>query len=89
LHDIIPQRLNNHYIVEAILLYELPMNPFRETLMMHINTLATTNVLNLIIKLYNFKSITNAIQKILQQELKIEKFQSFYKALNIKDLQYS
>ncbi|EFV04624.1 hypothetical protein HMPREF9420_1255 [Segatella salivae DSM 15606] len=57
--------------------------------MMHINTLATTNVLNLIIKLYNFKSITNAIQKILQQELKIEKFQSFYKALNIKDLQYS
>lgn len=57
--------------------------------MMHINTLATTNVLNLIIKLYNFKSITNAIQKILQQELKIEKFQNFYKALNIKGLQYS
>lgn len=57
--------------------------------MMHINTLATTNVLNLIIKLYNFKSITNAIRKILQQELKIEKFQCFYKALNIKDLQYS
>jgi len=65
------------------------MNPFRETLMMHINTLATTNVLNLIIKLYNFKSITNAIQKILQQELKIDDFQSFYKALNIKGLQYS
>ena len=57
--------------------------------MMHINTLATTNVLNPIIKLYNFKSNTNAIQKILQQELKIEKFQSFYKALNIKGLQYS
>ena len=57
--------------------------------MMHINTLATKNVLNLIIKLYSFKSITNAIQKILQQELKIEKFQSFYKALTIKDLQYS
>jgi hypothetical protein len=89
LNDIIPQRLNNHYIVGAILLYELPMNPFRETLMMHINTLATTNVLNLIIKLYNFKSITNAIQKILQQELKIDDFQSFYKALNIKGLQYS
>jgi len=89
LNDIIPQRLNNHYIVGAILLYEIPVNPFRETLMMHINTLATTNVLNLIIKLYNFKSITNAIQKILQQELKIEKFQSFYKALNIKGLQHS
>ena len=57
--------------------------------MMRLNTLATTNVLNLIIKLYNFKSITNAIQKILQQELKIEKFQCFYKALNIKGLQYS
>jgi len=89
LNDIIPQRLNNHYIVGAILLYEIPVNPFRETLMMHINTLATTNVLNLIIKLYNFKSITNAIQKILQQELKIEKFQCFYKALNIKGLQHS
>jgi len=89
LNDIIPQRLNNHYIVGAILLYELSVNPFRETLMMNINTLATTNVLNLIIKLYNFKSITNAIQKILQQELKIEKFQCFYKALNIKGLQYS
>ena len=57
--------------------------------MMRLNTLATTNVLNLIIKLYNFKSITNAIQKILQQELKIDDFQSFYKALNIKGLQYS
>lgn len=57
--------------------------------MIHLNTLATTNMLNPIIKLYNFKSITNAIQKILQQELKIEKFQSFYKALNIKGLQYS
>jgi hypothetical protein len=89
LHDIIPHRLNNHYIVGAILLYEIPVNPFRETLMMHINTLATTNVLNLIIKLYNFKSNTNAIQKILQQELKIEKFQCFYKTLNIKGLQYS
>lgn len=89
MNDIIPQRLNNHYIVGAILLYVIPMTPFRETLMMHINTLATINVLNLIIKLYNFKSITNAIQKILQQELKIEKFQCFYKALNIKGLQYS
>jgi len=89
LNDIIPQRLNNHYIVGAILLYEIPVNPFRETLMMHINTLATTNMLNPIIKLYNFKSITNAIQKILQQELKIEKFQCFYKALTIKGLQYS
>lgn len=57
--------------------------------MMRLNTLATTNVLNLIIKLYNFKSNTNAIQKILQQELKIEKFQCFYKTLNIKGLQYS
>lgn len=57
--------------------------------MMRLNTLATTNMLNSIIKLYNFKSITNAIQKILQHELKIEKFQCFYKALNIKGLQYS
>ena len=57
--------------------------------MMRLNTLATTNMLNSIIKLYNFKSITNAIQKFCQQELKIEKFQSFYKALNIKGLQYS
>ena len=57
--------------------------------MMRLNTLATINVLNLIIKLYNFKSITNAIQKILQQELKIEKFQYFYKTLTIKGLQYS
>jgi len=89
LNDIIPQRLNNHYIVGAILLYEIHVNSSRETLMMHINTLATTNVLNPTIKLYNFKSITNAIQKILQQELKIEKFRSFYKALNIKGLQYS
>jgi len=89
LNDIIPYRLNNHCIVGVILLYELPMNPFRETLMMRLNTLATTNMLNLIIKLYNFKSITNAIQKILQQELKIDDFQSFYKALNIKGLQYS
>ena len=89
MNDIIPQRLNNHYIVGAILLYEIPVNPFRKTLMMRLNTLATKNVLNLIIKLYNFKSITNAIQKILQQELKIDDFQSFYKALNIKDLQYS
>ena len=89
MNDIIPQRLNNHYIVGAILLCELPVNPFRETLMMRLNTLATKNELNLIIKLYNFKSITNAIQKILQQELKIDDFQSFYKALNIKGLQYS
>jgi len=89
LNDIIPHRLNNHYIVGAILLYDLPLNPFRKTLMIHINTLATINVLNLIIKLYNFKSITNAIQRFCQQELKIEKFQSFYKALNIKGLQYS
>lgn len=57
--------------------------------MMRLNTLATTNVLNSIIKLYNFKSITNAIQKILQQELKIDDFQCFYKALTIKGLQYS
>ena len=57
--------------------------------MMRLNTLATINVLNLIIKLYNFKSTTNAIQKILQQELKIEKFQYFYKTLTIKGLQYS
>lgn len=57
--------------------------------MMRLNTLATTNMLNSIIKLYNFKSITNAIQKFCQQELKIEKFQSFYKALNIKGLKYS
>ena len=89
MNDIIPQRLNNHYIVGAILLYVIPMTPFRKTLMIRLNTLATTNVLNLIIKLYNFKSITNAIQKILQQELKIDDFQSFYKALNIKGLQYS
>jgi hypothetical protein len=89
LNDIIPYRLNNHCIVGVILLYELPMNPFRETLMMRLNTLATTNMLNLIIKLYNFKSITNAIQKILQQELKIDDFQCFYKMLTIKGLQYS
>jgi len=89
LNDIIPYRLNNHCIVGVILLYELPMNPFRETLMMRLNTLATTNMLNLIIKLYNFKSITNAIQKILQQELKIDDFPSFYKMLTIKGLQYS
>ena len=57
--------------------------------MMRLNTLATTNVLNSIIKLYNFKSIMNAIQKILQQELKIDDFQCFYKALTIKGLQYS
>ena len=57
--------------------------------MMRLNTLATTNVLNLIIKLYNFKSITNAIQKFCQQELKIDDFQCFYKALTIKGLQYS
>jgi len=89
LNDIIPYPLNNHCIVGAILLYELPMNPFRKTLMMRLNTLATTNVLNLIIKLYNFKSITNAIQKFCQQELKIDDFQCFYKALTIKGLQYS
>lgn len=57
--------------------------------MMRLNTLATTNVLNLIIKLYNFKSITNAIQRFCQQELKIDDFQCFYKALTIKGLQYS
>lgn len=57
--------------------------------MMRLNTLATTNVLNSIIKLYNFKSITNAIQRFCQQELKIDDFQCFYKALTIKDLQYS
>lgn len=57
--------------------------------MMRLNTLATTNVLNLIIKLYNFKSITNAIQRLCQQELKIDDFQCFYKALTIKGLQYS
>ena len=57
--------------------------------MMRLNTLATTNVLNIIIKLYNFKSITNAIQRFCQQELKIDDFQCFYKALTIKDLQYS
>ena len=57
--------------------------------MIRLNTLATTNMLNPIIKLYNFKSITNAIQKILQQELKIDDFQCFYKALTIKGLQYS
>ena len=89
MNDIIPYRLNNHYIVGAILLYEIHVNPSRETLMMRLNTLATTNVLNLIIKLYNFKSITNAIQKILQQELKMDDFQCFYKALTIKGLQYS
>jgi len=89
LNDIIPYRLNNHCVVGAILLYELPVNPFRETLMMRLNTLATTNVLNLIIKLYNFKSITNAIQKFCQQELKIDDFQCFYKALTIKGLQHS
>jgi hypothetical protein len=89
LNDIIPYRLNNHCIVGAILLYELPVNLFRKTLMMRLNTLATTNVLNLIIKLYNFKSITNAIQRLCQQELKIDDFQCFYKALTIKGLQYS
>ena len=57
--------------------------------MMRLNTLATTNVLNPIIKLYNFKSITSAIQKFCQQELKIDDFQCFYKALTIKGLQYS
>ena len=57
--------------------------------MMRLNTLATTNMLNSIIKLYNFKSIINAIQRFCQQELKIDDFQRFYKALNIKGLQYS
>lgn len=57
--------------------------------MMRLTTLATTNVLNSIIKLYNFKSIINAIQKFCQQELKIDDFQCFYKALTIKGLQYS
>lgn len=57
--------------------------------MMRLNTLATTNVLNIIIKLYNFKSITNAIQRFCQQELKIDDFQCFYKTLTIKGLQYS
>jgi hypothetical protein len=89
LNDIIPHRLNNHYIVGAILLYNLPVNPFRKTLMMRLNTLATTNMLNPIIKLYNFKSITNAIPRFSQQELKIDDFQCFYKALTIKGLQYS
>jgi len=89
LNDIIPHHLNNHCVVGAILLYELPVNPFRETLMMRLNTLATTNVLNSIIKLYNFNQITIAIQRLCQQELKIEKSQSFYKALTIKGLQYS
>jgi len=57
--------------------------------MMRLNTLATTNVLNLIIKLYNFNHITNTIQRLCQQELKIDDFQCFYKTLTIKGLQYS
>lgn len=57
--------------------------------MMRLNTLATTNMLNSIIKLYNFNQIAIAIQRFCQQELKIDDFQCFYKALNIKGLQYS